>query len=321
MKTKLIFKLKSKAVIVMATAILGFFWGCEKDITLDLDFPPEKLVVEGHIEPGYPPYVILTHNLPYFELTDINDLEKLFVHGADITISDGIGIYTLTEYCSDSMPDSLLSLASLYLGVDIENLTDLNFCVYTSASDTAQLFSSLLGELGKTYDLHIEVDNKTLDATTTLLYPVPLDSTWFKERAIMDGQGQIYVTLSDPSNSNDYYRMFTQRLQKDDYMIPTRQSLVTDKNFNGTTVELLFERGNIPGRLDNNIGFYETGDTVVLKWCTLDFEHYEFWRTAQIEFDNVGNPIATSTQIKTNIEGGLGIWGAYGAIYDTLIIK
>ena len=301
--------------------IMGLLMSCEKDITLDLEMAPEKLVVEGHIEPGYPPYVILTHNVPYYELTDINDLEKLFVHGAEVTVSEGSNVYKLTEYCSDSMPDSLLSLASLYLGVDIDDLTDQDFCVYTSALDMGLLFSTLLGELGKTYDLLVETEDKKLTSTTTLHYPIPLDSMWFVERPIFDGLGNIYVSLSDPESNTDYYRMFSKRLQKDDYMIPTKQSLLTDKAINGTTVELLFERGNIPGRLDENIGYYEKGDTVVLKWCTLDYGHYEFWRTAQIGFDNVGNPVAGPSEVKSNIEGGLGIWGAYGAIYDTLVIK
>lgn len=311
----------SITTIGLTMGILAFAWGCEKDITLDLETGPEKLVVEGHIEPGYPPYVILTHNVPYFDLADIDDLEKLFVHGADVTVFDGADTYQLIEYCSDNMPDSLLSLASLYLGVEMDDLTNYNFCVYTSAVDTGQLFSILLGDLGKTYDLVINVDGKELTATTTLLYPVPLDSIWFVERPAEDSLGQLYVTFSDPPTSGDYYRMFTQRLQTDAYTIPTSQSLLSDQNINGTTVDLLFERGNIPGRLDDNIGFYHIGDTVVVKWCTLDYGHYEFWRTAQIEFDNVGNPIATPTAIKTNIEGGLGIWGAYGAIYDTIVIK
>ena len=310
--------LKSYALLFV---VLALCTACEKDITLNLDTAPEKLVVEGHIEPGYPPYVILTHTVPYFELTDVEDLEALFVHGAEVTIFDGTDTYTLTELCSDSMPDSLLALASLYLGVDIEDLINYDFCVYTSALDTGQFFSTLLGELGKTYTLNIETEDKTLTATTTLLYPIPLDSIWFVETPGLNGLGKLYVTFSDPDPVGDFYRMFSQRLQKDAYTIPTDQSLLTDKNINGTTVDLLFERGNIPGQLDENIGFYQVGDTVVLKWCTMDFEHYEFWRTAQREFNNVGNPVASATQIKSNIDGGLGIWGAYGAIYDTIIIK
>jgi len=301
--------------------VFGICTGCEKDITLDLGTAPEKLVVEGHIEPGLPPYVILTHNLPFFELTDIEDLEQLFVHGAKVTVSDGTDTYTLSELCSDSLPDSLLALASLYLGVDSVDLINHDFCVYTTALDTGQVLSPVIGELGKTYDLVVKSEDKILTATTKLLYPVPLDSIWFVERPAMDDLGQLYLTLSDPPASSDNYRIFTQRLGIDEYMIPAKEPLIQDKMINGTTVDLLVKRGNIPGRLDDNVEFFEVGDTVVVKWCTLDFEHYEFWRTAQIEFDNLGNPIASSTQIKSNVNGGLGIWGAYGAIYDTLIIK
>ena len=310
-----------KIHLVIFLLAIGFCIGCQKDITLDLETAPEKLVVEGHIEPGLPPYVILTHNLPFFDLTDLEDLEQLFVHGAEVTVSDGSDTYTLKELCSDSLPDSLLSLASLYLGVDSVDLINHDFCVYTSALDTGQVLSPIIGELGKTYELVVKTSDKVLTASTTLLYPVPLDSIWFVERPAMDDIGQLHARLSDPPASGDYYRVFTQRLNQDEYMIPTNEPLVEDRLINGTTVDLILKRGIIPGRTDNNAGFFEVGDTVVVKWCTMDFGHYEFWRTAQIEFDNLGNPIASSTQIKSNINGGLGIWGAYGAIYDTLVIK
>ena len=34
-----------------------------------------------------------------------------------------------------------------------------------------------------------------------------------------------------------------------------------------------------------------------------------------------GNPFSAPTTVTTNIEGGgLGVWGGYGATYDTLIL-
>ena len=38
------------------------FLSCQEEITLDLPQAEEKLVVEGAIEPGFPPYVILTND-------------------------------------------------------------------------------------------------------------------------------------------------------------------------------------------------------------------------------------------------------------------
>ena len=321
MRAHRVYKFSSNCIAVLVIVVLSFCFGCEKDITLDLPVAEEKIIVEGHIEPGLAPYVILTHNLPYFTSTDVNDLEQLFVHDAIITVSDGVGTYEMIEYCIDNMPDSLFVLASFYLGVDISDLQDFNFCVYTLELDSAGGLSSLFGTLGRTYELTVEVDNQTLSATTTLPWPVPLDTMWFEERPANDSLGQLWVRLTDPPAIGNYYRAFTQRLQKDEYFVPVKESVIQDKLINGTTVDLLFERGTITGQPDNNLGLFERGDTVVVKWCSIDYDHFQFWKTAQIEFDNVGNPIATSTQIASNINGGLGIWGGYGAILDTIIIK
>ena len=43
----------------------------------------DKLVVEGVIEPGYPPYLILTRNQGYFDPIDANTYNNLFVTDAD----------------------------------------------------------------------------------------------------------------------------------------------------------------------------------------------------------------------------------------------
>ena len=69
--------------------------------------------------------------------------------------------------------------------------------------------------------------------------------------------------------------------------------------------------------------YFNIGDTVSIKFCTIDKDHYEFWNTFQDEVLNTVNPFASSLSvIKSNIQGdGLGIWGGYGVSYYTLIIK
>ena len=57
--------------MLLAAATL-LFTACTKDITVDLPDYPEQLVVEGTIEPGVPPIVILTRTQSYFAPTDLN---------------------------------------------------------------------------------------------------------------------------------------------------------------------------------------------------------------------------------------------------------
>ena len=50
--------------------IIILFTSCQEEISLELNQARDKLVVEGSIEPGFPPYVILTKNQGYFSKID-----------------------------------------------------------------------------------------------------------------------------------------------------------------------------------------------------------------------------------------------------------
>ena len=56
---------------------------CQEEITLDLTQSEEKIVVEGSIENGFPPYVILTKSQGYFEGIDSETYNNLFVNDVD----------------------------------------------------------------------------------------------------------------------------------------------------------------------------------------------------------------------------------------------
>ena len=65
---------------------------CQEEITLDLPKAQGELVVEGYIEPGFPPYVILTKNQGYFDPIDISTYNSLFV---TLTDADTIEVFYL----------------------------------------------------------------------------------------------------------------------------------------------------------------------------------------------------------------------------------
>ena len=49
---------------------------CEKEIKLKVSAPSNAYVVEGHIENGLPPYVLLTKNSGFFGNININDISS-----------------------------------------------------------------------------------------------------------------------------------------------------------------------------------------------------------------------------------------------------
>ena len=87
--------------------IFLIFISCQEEITLDLAQVNDKLVVEGIIEPGFPPYVILTKNQAYFAQIDTTTYSNLFVTDAVVTVSyieNGVNYpKNLKPYLSDSL--------------------------------------------------------------------------------------------------------------------------------------------------------------------------------------------------------------------------
>ncbi|NNF02092.1 MAG: DUF4249 family protein [Bacteroidia bacterium] len=65
-------------------------------------------------------------------------------------------------------------------------------------------------------------------------------------------------------------------------------------------------------------GYFWRGDTVTLRWMNIDKAHYDFWNT--LENDAGDNPFSSPVQIKSNIQGGLGVWGGYNNTFGTIII-
>ncbi len=82
----------ARAALLTASALVLI--SCEKEVEVDLPETEAKLVVEGTIEQGQPPIVILTRTQSYFAPTDLNSIAGIFVKDAVITVSDGTSFST-----------------------------------------------------------------------------------------------------------------------------------------------------------------------------------------------------------------------------------
>src|ERR1051326_814137 len=278
--------------LLLPLLLLLSFSSCQKEITVKLPVAKQKICVEGKIEPGIPPYIILTHNVPYFGPTDIQTLQNSFVHGAVIKVSDGSSTVTLNEYCSQSLPDSLLPAVAQFTGVDTALLKSFNYCLYTSFS--------MIGKKNTTYNLTIDVEGKTLTSTTKILDPIPLDSTWFKYIRVNntgDSLGFVYAHLTDPPVEGNCYRWLAMRKHKDQSFVAPPGSVFDDKYINGKSFNFAYERGTTPNSTvpdDNNEerGYFKHGDTVIVKFCTIDRPALDFFRQVDVAIYSQGNPFA-----------------------------
>lgn len=313
---KTLFNKISIVSFLFATVI---FSSCEKNVEIDIPDPETKYVVEGYIENDAPPYVILTKSIPFFAPTTIEDVENSFEHDATIKVSDGVDTVTLTEYRSDNLPQNLKDLLIDSLGQDIPTGDDeINFAFYTDFT--------FFGEIGKKYYLWIETqDGTVLTSETTIPQITPLDSLWFLPHPVeAKADSLVYLNgrFSDPAGEDNYARYFTRR-NSEPYYPPFFASVVDDKSFailNGQTFDFAFETGIERNSFDpETYGYFRRGDTISVRWSAIDKPHYDFWLTQESDRNNSGSPFAPPTVIKTNINGGLGIWGGYGTQYSTII--
>ena len=329
---------KQAGIVGVVIASVLLFVGCEKDITVDLPQAETKIVVQGSIEPGQPPIVILSYSSGYFDPADANALANSYVHDAQVKMVHGTDTIPLDMYCTADMTLDQLMLASQILGLPPEAVLALNICVYTAL--TPQAF----GVAGETYTLLVDKDEHHLHATTKVNHPIPIDSLWFASPSgnPLDSLGFIYGNMTDPDTLGNAYRWSTKRIshypqwitrdiylrgqQKDLTFTNPLPSVYDDEFFNGLTFEFAYYRGRIPfsDKFDDRGvegGYYKRGDTVVVRGCSIDLNVYKFFKSYEDQLANQGSPFASPSNVKSNVQGGLGVWAGYGAYYDTLVCQ
>lgn len=272
----------------LAIGISLSFIACEREITIDLPQAEDQIVVEGWIESDEYPFVLLTRNLPFFGSIDTEDLGSIFVEGATVTVFNGTDTMQLEEYTLDTLGQS----ATAYGPAFIDILTGKAF----------------KGERGKTYNLNIEAEGKTLSSKTIIPNGFPMDSIWWEPR--QDTMARVFVNFSDPDTVGNYYRYFTQI--GDEPMYPGFTSVFDDLLVNGQTFVTPVDRGyDRFGDIDfETIGLYPKGDTITIRIAGIDEAHYNFWQTMESNSQS-GGPFSPIIVVDHNIEGGFGIWGGY----------
>ncbi len=105
-------KLKIKYIKLLSQYLCGYWWigaaiaftACSR--TVDIALPPAntQVVVDGSIENGVPPVIILSKTQQFFSGVDLNNLNNYFIHGARITVTGSDGSQTqLQEFCLNNL--------------------------------------------------------------------------------------------------------------------------------------------------------------------------------------------------------------------------
>ena len=290
--------MKNLNIIVLLLTVSLFFISCEREIDIDLPDAESKLVVDGSIFLGEYAEVVLTKSSGFFSAVNESSILDLLVTDAVVVVN------------SNGIDDTLQQTFD--------------------ASKFPPIFfkgNTLIGTEGQDYSLTIIYDGETYNANTTILPLVPLDSLWFKRDNPNSNLGFVWARFSDPPELGNCYRIFTKRIGQDDRFYTPLRSVVEDKFFNGQTFDFPISRGQRPNSENEEdqfpeAGFFRIGEEVVIKFTTLTFESYDFFRGVDFEAGNNGNPFASPTFINSTISNGaFGHFTGYGVFADTLLIQ
>ncbi|MFW5872749.1 MAG: DUF4249 domain-containing protein [bacterium] len=281
--------------------ILSNFWlipvflacfSCSNELELDFPIPDDKIVVDAWIETGTKASVVLTANSPYLSNLDSVSLRELVLTQAKVTLSDGSNTEILTLRRNDDYFPPF---------------------VYES--------TSIKGEYGKTYTMTAEYAGKYAWASTTIPRSIKIDTAYY--RFVEDTLAEIYIEFIDPLDEKNFYRVFTQIKGVESRYYSIFVLALDDIHFNGKKFGFTILRGPKTYLSSEGNAYFQVGDTVNIKFCTIDKAHFAFWNSYQEEVLNAGNPFATSVAgINSNVEGdGLGLFGGYGTSFYQVVIK
>lgn len=280
----------NRSLNILLLSFVALFCSCEGDI-----LPPQQsqMVVEGWIEDGRHPVVMLTSTVPVSEQeTSIDSLGQYLIRWARVALSDGERTVVLSgKYTKDYFPPY----------------------IYTTAA--------LLGEAGKTYTLTVDYDRQHATASTTIPQSVPLERLYATLKHEVDSTYSIHAVFSHDASRQRYFRLFT--------CIPSQSKQFYSAFMGLFDCTMLDNPADVlvnSGLSIDNIGDYKSsfrkGDTVLVKLCTMDEASYRFWYDWDDSENFASNPFMPATSnLVSNVKGALGYWCGYGSSVRTIVVK
>ena len=300
--------------------LLACLASCTKEVQIDIPGYEEQLVVDGRIETGGFPIVLLSKSQNVYAPTDVETYISSFISDAQVSVSNGSQTVSLSLFTLSSLPLESQKTVAEMLKLNLNELPFLPIQVYSTTDQ------SIKGEVGKTYNLQIGYNGKSYVGSTSLLTPVALNNLYWKADESNAEYGYSWANLTDPAGDYNGYKWEAKRINitssgayLDD--LYKRAGYFEDRFFDGLTFEFAVEnplKRKDTTHLEAYKRYYRIGDTVVIKLSRLDEATYDFFYKKSTQLENGGNPFASPINVPTNIPGALGIWAGISSWYDTL---
>lgn len=263
---------------------------CSKD-----DFSEQstesKIVVEGWIEEGDYAQVLLSSSIPVTDVIDSTNVLNHVIRSAKITVSDGLNSEVLRVRNDKNRVPPFV-----YYG------------------------TTLIGEAGKEYSIKIEYLDRVVQAVTTIPKSVKITNAEYIKKNPSDTTGYVFVKFDDPVNEKNYYQIATKIDGEEPIFVPAFYGNLDDINFKTSAMSIQINRGVLLFPKTKFTPYFTDGDLIYVKLRTQNKDALDFWNSWQNEIVNSRNPIyPANTSLKSNINGGIGIWAGYGQ--STFIVK
>jgi hypothetical protein len=317
--------------------IVIMFTACSKVVNVAIPATATQVVVDGSIENGTPPIILLTKSQQFFGTTNLNNLSAYFIHGAKVKVTgtDGTSVQ-LTEFCLGdlNLPAAQEQQILSVLGyTSVDSGSALSICAYT-VPDIVNYFTtgtcSYMGNQRTGYTLDImspsiypgQHDSIHVTASTTIPTAIGIDSLAIRpdaDPAYADSFSAVYAYVSVPDSFNLFIRYLTKEGNQPFYQ-PPGGSVYDDRLFVGLTLNLPLERGESPDATFNlsTTTYFYRGDTLTVKWSNIDVNTFNFFNT--LESDGGSSPFSSPVKIIGNVNNGLGCFAGYATKYYSIYV-
>ena len=254
---------------------------------------PQMMVVEGWIESGAAPVVMVSSTLtPSAEKQSFSSLSDHIERWARVAVSDGTREVVLTGKPSPN-----------------------HFPPYIYT--TGRMF----GEPGKTYTLTVDTDDFHCSASTVIPAPVPLESLEPVPFGDTEGGWILKAVWKDNPAEKNAYKFFLLTEGVDSLYGSSRLNFLDDDVIAGDTAEALLTPPRNVHRAKGNSDCFFSGQSVKVKFCSLDPACSSIMQDLDESLTQSGAPILVSNKnIQGNVSGALGYFVGFGrSIYTVRI--
>lgn len=253
---------------------------CSEDVFIVSE---PQLIVEGWIDDGGFPVVILSESVPVSDkYADVNSLKDNVVKWAKVTVSDGDNEVVLTGKANSSYFPPY---------------------IYTT--------SRMRGVSGKKYKLTVTFEDYHVEAETQIPEKGCVER-FIKET--INGKYSLKALINDNPDEKNYYKFFVRMMERDSMFLSSNLAVIDDSEFDfPLSVPLGLGKSILH---DDELEDYQLNgsERLLVKFAQIDSVAYNFWNEYK-NYVELGQSFIFrySKNAYSNISGGLGFWFGYGS--------